>query len=176
MSESADDDSQYPPQVRAALDQLLRLRGVVTAECDLCSLEEVREADLGLFPYAMYPIPTLRRTGGGRPGEGFLQIEIYVSRDEDGWRAVEFLAWFFRDRARGGKINDFRAFSLPPIVGNDVQLGRTLRFLAELFDCDPTDGAPMRMMEDLATDLARAIDIYDHGLQTRCGFRLVKSP
>ena len=175
MSGTADEGyDEYPPQVKAAVDQLLRLSGVISAKCDLCSLEDVREADLGSFIYSTYPIASLRRTGGGRPDEGLLRIDIRFSRDEAGWRAVEFLAWFFRDRARGGEVNEFRPFALPPIAGFDVQFGETLRFFAELFDVSPAEGAPLTLMQDLAADLARMIDLYDSGLRAKTGIGLTQ--
>lgn len=164
----------YPDEVQAVIDQLLRIRGVLDVTCDICSLEEVRGEDLGNFAHAMLPHGTLRRTGGGRKNEGLLQIAITVARNEDGWRAIEFLAWFFRDQARGGDVNDFRPFALPPVAGQTVQLRNTLRFFAELFETDPSDGAPLKRMARLANQLKLVVDLYDPSLRQQGDSGLTK--
>jgi hypothetical protein len=170
----SDDTSNYPPEVQAALDEILRIRGVINVTCDLIALDGVRAENLGLIVYAKYPIGSLRRTNGGRTGEGLLQIEIGLSRNVDGWRAVEFLAWHFRDASRGGDVNEFRPFALPPVAGPAVQFGSTLKFLVDLFETDSSDGAPLRRMKRLAEDLNSSIDSYDRMLKDRGDQGLLK--
>jgi hypothetical protein len=161
------DDPGYPPEIQAAVHELRRIRGVSNVDCDLCDLSAVRPQELGSIEFARYPITTLRRSGGGRPDEGMLQVTLDVTRDEDGWRAVEFLAWFVRDRARGGIEDEFRPFALPPVAGTNVQLGDTLRFVIEMFQVDASDGAPLKRMSDFASDLRKTIDLYDKMLRDR---------
>lgn len=166
MSESDEDQSDdFPTEVQAALDQLGTIRGVVKLDCEVLGLEEVKVENLSSFLYATYPIASLRRSNGGRSGEGLIRITVFVSADTDGWRAIEFLSWFFRDQTRGGKIVDFRPFALPPVAGSDVQFGNTLRFFIEMFETDPTYGAPLRRINELAIDLARTISSYDDELK-----------
>lgn len=164
---SEEEAVKYPQEVQAVIDEMKRIRGVADVSCDICSLEGVRAEDLGSFAYARFPITTLRRTNGGRPDEGLLSITFTVSRDEDGWRAVEFLAWIVRDRARGGCEDDIRPFGLPAVAGADVQLGQSLRFIIEMFLVDPADGSPLRRMKDFADDLRQTIDLYDRMLRDR---------
>ena len=128
---------------------------------------KIQAADLGLAAYAKHPISALRRTDGSLKDECVLQIELSMSRTDDGWRTLEFLAWLLRDQTRGGKANQLRPFALPPVAGSDVQLGRTLTILIELFEADPGPEALLRQVASFADGLELFIDLYDGMLRGR---------
>jgi len=104
----------------------------------------------------------LRRTSGGLDQEALIQFEFYVKPTPQGWRTLEFIAWFVRDQGRGGRQIQLRPYALPPQVGQNIQLGHTLRWHIDLF-C-PNSGADLSpelaQIHEIATTLSAAVDIY----------------
>ncbi|CAH8711242.1 hypothetical protein M5W83_14540 [Paenibacillus thiaminolyticus] len=51
---------------------------------------------------------------GGLENEVLIQFEFAIDQSVEGLQSLEFLAWFVRDYARGGKKIQLRPFALPP--------------------------------------------------------------
>lgn len=159
----------YPPAVAAFHQALERLAGIRNASSGIVSLHDVKEDDLALLPNADLPLGALRRTKGGLAREALLQFEFEATRDEAGWRGLEFLAWFVRDQARGGEPIQLRPKALPPTTPDSVQLGSTLRFQIDLFwPRAGRDLAPaLERIQELADGLTLATELYDKALKER---------
>src|SRR4051794_37795562 len=124
---------EYPP----ALERLHRALAGLPGVSDVCSgiesLEGLTGDDLRFPVFAHVPHGALRRTNGGLAGEALVQVEFRIGPSPVGWRSLEFVAWFVRDQARGGKSIQLRPFALPPMAGDQVQLGHTLKWHIDLF-------------------------------------------
>jgi hypothetical protein len=100
-------------------------------------------------------------------GEALIQFEFRLAQTPAGWRSLEFLAWFVRDQARSGAFIQLRPFALPPMVGDNVQLGSPLRWHIDLF-CPDTgeDLAPqLTKVAGIAEGLELAVRLYGHLLR-----------
>jgi len=151
-----------PPSVELFHRTLGSLPGVHTVSSGIRSLHGLLADDLRLVDFAKLPLAALRRTGGGLEHEALVQFEFYLTPTSQGWRSLEFIAWFFRDQARGGVSIQLRPFALPPQVGDTVQLGHTLRWHIDLF-CPKTDAdlsAQLTLVQSIAQDLEVAIRLY----------------
>lgn len=171
------DAADYPPEVIHLHSTLARLAAVSEVCSGIQALEGVGAEELSLSTYAQLPHGALRRTAGALPGETLVQVEFQVEPTAEGWRSVEFLAWFVRDAARGSLPLQLRPFALPPTVGERVQLGRTLRFHLDYFFLD-TPGeidSILQALDGLAADLASAIDLYEGSLHQRGGPSLLRA-
>ena len=162
---------RYPPEIERLHNALRGLRGVVadSVSTGMESISGLPQEMLSLPDLAHLPHAALRRTRGGLKNEALVQCEFSLSRDEAGWRALEFLAWFFRDQARGGELVQVRPFALPPVVGPQVQFGRPLRFHVDVF-CPDTgkDLSPvLKRVNEIATGLELAAALYDRMLRDR---------
>jgi len=157
---------QYPEQVQLLHDALSRLPSVFDISSGLESVVGLDIDDLSLANFAHLPHAAIRRSGGGLKDEVLVQVEFHLRQDEGGWRACEFLAWFARDQARGGVNIQLRPFGLPPVAGDVIQLGHTLRFHVDLFcQTDGDDLAPvLSTVEKLGRNLNLAIDLYSRAL------------
>lgn len=144
--------------------EVTRLRTAVEAVpgASEVSVGRVHPADIALedlsLPgaFADLPAAALRRSGGARPGEVLISINFDITRGERGLKALEFLAWWVRDRARAGHDMQLRALARPPMAGGEVQLGQTLRFTIDWFLVPPSD--------DMA-DLLAALDEAANALE-----------
>ncbi len=104
-----------PDEIEAFHRALLGVRGVTRVTSGIRGLDGITADDLRLpGPFADLPHGALRRTGGGLAGEAYVQLELALRADADGWRALDFLAWFVRDQARGGEPVQLRPYALPP--------------------------------------------------------------
>jgi hypothetical protein len=152
----------YPAQVQAFHDAVGRLTGVVEVTTGLKWLEDFPvntlslPGEIGDMPHAL-----LRRTSGGLKDEAWANTEIVLSRDEYGWLALEFLAWWVRDLSRAGHAVQMRPGALPPRA-YEVQLGRTLKFIIDHFAiCPGRDPTPMlELLQDRARWLGQNLDDY----------------
>jgi hypothetical protein len=162
---------RYPPEIERLHDALSRLRGVVadTVSTGIQSISKLPQEMLSLPDLAHLPHAALRRTGGGVKNEALVQCGFSLSRDETGWRALEFLAWFFRDQARGWELVQVRPFALPPVAGPQVQLGQSLQFDVDLFCPDTGEDLSrvLKRVNDIAAGLELAIAMYDQMLRDR---------
>jgi hypothetical protein len=156
----------YPVEIERFHAALTAVPGVHEVHSGIRSLEGLSEALLELPDCASMPIGALRRTHGGLESEALAQIEFRIVPDEAGWRSIEFLAWFFRDQARGGVAVQMRPFALPPATAHGIQLGRTLRWQIDLFFLEVgNDLSPqLKAIEQMAGDLELARQAYADAL------------
>ena len=122
-----------PAEVADLRATLLRLPGVVEVSVQPTSLVGFDPEDLRFAEMADLPSGTIRRTGGGRPGESVIQVWFTVDKTPAAWVSLEFLAWFVRDACRAGTVAQMRVRGLAPQVGDQVQVGTTLEFVIEWF-------------------------------------------
>jgi hypothetical protein len=160
---------EYPPEIEKFHAALQRLAGVLEAASGIDSFAGLTGDDLRRSDLAHLPHGALRRTGGPLAEESLIQVELHLEQSERGWRALEFLGWFVRDQARGGEAIQLRPFALPPVAGEQVQLGETLRFHIDLFlpDRGRDLGPHLDKVSSIAKDLQRASELYDGMLRAR---------
>jgi hypothetical protein len=146
-----------------------RLLGVYDVSSSLERLDDVAEADFDSDARALLPHGALRRTSGGLPDEAYFRVEFWLTPDEQGWRSLEFVAWFVRDQALGGAAIQLRPFALAPTAGDQVQLGGSLCFLIDLFllDAGTDPQAHLDRIGRLADDLVRTANLYHQALCQR---------
>jgi hypothetical protein len=153
-----------PDEIEAFHRALASLRGVRTVTSGIRSLDGLTADDLRLpGPFADLPHGALRRTNGGLPGEAYVQFELTLRPDADGWRALDFLAWFVRDQARGGEFVQLRPYALPPSGPDGARaLGTSPTFHIDLFWLDSgKDLAPILVrIEAMAKALEMARRLY----------------
>jgi hypothetical protein len=157
---------EYPKAISDFHRLLLALPGVTNVSSGIESLAGITAGDLGLADFAHLPHAALRRTEGGLSDEVFVQIEFHLTPNPDGWRTLEFLAWFVRDQARGGESLQLRPFALPPVAAGKMQLGNTLKFHLDLF-CPDSNGEIepiLARVEQMGRNLKMAIEIYRNAI------------
>jgi hypothetical protein len=154
--------AEEPAEVQELRRALLGLPGVVEVGIQPTSLVGLDVSLLSMSEMADLPSGTLRRTGGGRPGESVIQVWIKMDRSPESWNTLEFLAWFVRDACRAGDVAQMRVRGLPPRVADRVQVGETLLFVIEWFVIHP-DGDPTPLLgriREEAASLALAMKLY----------------
>lgn len=154
--------SEYPPQVERLKQAVLSLPGAAACEIGLKSLDQFSPDDLSLpGDFADLPQVAIYRTGGGKEGEMIVQVEVMFKQSYLGWVALEFLAWWVRDQARSGEAMQLRALALPP-KAYDRQLGRTLKFILEVFLANPEGDMSLILAKTdaLAEDIEESIEMY----------------
>jgi hypothetical protein len=166
MADELDNEEEesfdLPPQVEKLYAAFHRLIAIQEITAGLKNLAEYQPqvysfpGEFGDLPHAL-----LRRTSGGLPDEMWANIEFELTRDEAGWLTLEFLAWFVRDHSRSGDQIQLRPMALPP-KAYEIQLGRTLKFIIDLFVVCPGDGIEPMLdeLESLAKSLSGNIDDY----------------
>lgn len=151
----------YPAQVKCFHNALYRFRGVVEVNTGLKQLDKIPLEDyklpgkIGDLPHAL-----LRRTQGGLVNEVWANTDIILSYDRAGWLTLEFIAWWVRDQSRDGEQIQMRPQALSPIDNEEIQLGRTLKFVIDHFCC-LSNNSPQEMLTLLAArgdSLGTAID------------------
>jgi hypothetical protein len=156
----------YPPEVQGFHDVLQRIPGLVRADTTLSGLEQIGTADLSQIELADLPHAVLRRTTGMR-GEGLIQIDFAVESNARGWRALEFMAWAIKDLARAGELVQLRPLALPPMVFNEIQLGRTLRFVIDIFVMLNGEVEPaLKKLATLTATFETYLQLYGAALHT----------
>lgn len=160
--------SNYPIDVSNFHETLLQLKGMVSVESSVENLEPIDREMLSLSDYAHLPHATLRRTNGGLENEVFLQFEFEIEWSEEGLVALEFIAWFVRDQARGGNTIQLRPFALPPETPYGRQLGTTLKFHIDLFVDEVVDTLEpaFAKIRELDASLNLAIRLYQIPVKT----------
>lgn len=153
----------YPKQVQCFHDALYRFRGVLEVNTGLKPLEKISLEDYKL-PGKMGDLPhaLLRRTQGGLVHEVWANTDVIVSYDRAGWLTLEFLAWWVREQSRGGEQIQMRPQALSPLVGEDIQLGHTLKFVVDHF-CFLSGNGPEAMLSLLdarGKSLSNVIDSH----------------
>ena len=124
--------------------------------------EVLSSVDFGHFPHA-----AIRWAGGGREDQALARFEFHLRPSPEGWRSLEFISWWVRDQARGGTDIQLRPFALPPVAGETVQLGHTLRFRIELFCIARGDdlASVLAAVQKLADDLRDKMKMYQSVLK-----------
>jgi len=152
----------YPPQIERLRSVLRALPGVIEVEADHMPLQDIKVQDMSLVPLADLPHATIRRTSGGLPAEALGQIFITFSPTVESWRTLEFVSWQVRDWSRSGRNIQIRTRGLPPMVGEQIQLGSSLRAIIEFFvaglDADPE--RLLREMDEFGADLGDSVLLY----------------
>lgn len=153
---------EYPVEISNFHKLLLELPGVTNVSSGIESLAGLALEELSLIEFAHLPHAALRRTNGGLDDEVLIQVEFHLLQTLEGWRTLEFLAWFVRDQARGGESLQLRPFGLPPIAEAETQLGNTLRFHLDLFCLNSNDGLEpiLAKVKEIGQCLKTAIEIY----------------
>jgi hypothetical protein len=162
-------ETNGPPLEVARLSNAVEgIPGISEASVGKTNLSDIAVSDLSLGGfYADLPIAVLRRSDGALPTELLLSIDFSISKDVQGLKALEFLAWWVRDQSRGGENMQLRSIALPPIAGGTVQLGETLRFTIDWFYNDPTENAAkvLQAIDNAAHDLETVIRLYQEAFQ-----------
>ncbi len=153
---------EYPPQIERLRSVLKAMPGVTEVEARHTPLHDIDPTDLSLVELGDLPHATLRRTKGGLPTEALGQVFVSLSPTLESWRTLEFLSWQVRDWSRAGRCVQLRTRGLPPLVGERVQLGSSLRVIVEVFvsglDTDPE--RMLRELEEFAKDLESSLRLY----------------
>src|SRR4051794_32915047 len=152
----------YPPQVASFQDALARLPAVHDVSSGIDSLRGVTSEVLSSVDFGHFPHAAIRWAGGGRQDQALAQFEFRLRPSPEGWRSLEFISWWVRDQARGGIDIQLRPFALPPVVGQAVQLGHTLRFHIDLFCIARGDDLVplLAAVQGLANDLTYTMKMY----------------
>jgi len=152
----------YPPQIERLRSVLKSLPGIVEVEATHTPLQDINVSDMSLVELGDLPHAAIRRTSGGLPAEALGQIFISFSPTVESWRTLEFVSWQVRDWSRGGRNVQIRTRGLPPVIGDQVQLGSSLRAIIEFFvgglDTDPE--RLLRDMDEFAADLGHSVRLY----------------
>ena len=149
---------QYPKEIELFQKTLESLKGIENVCSGIDNLEGVKASQLGNLAFSHFPIATLLRTNGGLQDEVMLQFEFTIDRSNESLISLEFLSWFFRDRARGGVPVQLRAFALPPKVSDRFQIGETLKFHIDFF----IQNAPetLQPILDKISDLNASLELF----------------
>lgn len=155
--------SNYPIAIENFHNTLLRLQGITEIESGVENLEPIDSEMLGLSAYAHLPHAALLRTKGGLENEVLIQFEFFIDNSIESLHSLEFIAWFVRDRARGGTKIQLRPFALPPETPYGRQLGTTLRFHIDLFvdGIEETLDPAFDVVNDIKKSLNTAIELYN---------------
>ena len=128
------ESQELPSEVEYFQKTIQSISGINDANITKVYLPEILVEDLSLPGFfADLPIAILRRSGGARKEELLITIDFKISRNEEGLKGLEFLAWWVRDISRAGTDIQLRAIGLSPLVGEQVRLGETLRFAIDWF-------------------------------------------
>lgn len=152
-----------PAEIQKLLDCLSGLPGVTEVDCNAIPLEDFDCEHISLLPYGDLPHAALQRTQGGLAGEVLGQFFIRFDKTEGAWDSIELLSWQVRDCSRGGNRIQMRSLGLPPKVGDQVQLGKTLRFVIEIFQdgMESNSGGLLKSVDEFADDLQDSLRIYE---------------
>ncbi len=160
---------EYPPQIERLRSVLKTMPGVVEVEAHQTPLQDINVQELSLVPLGDLPHAAIRRTKGGLPAEALGQVFVTLDPTVESWRTLEFLSWQVRDWSRAGRCVQIRTRGLPPVIGERVQLGTSLRVIIEFFvsglDTDPE--RMLREIDEFAADLQSSLRLY--GLDWRDG-------
>lgn len=152
----------HPPEIERLRTIIFTMPGVVEVEAEHAFLEDFNVEDLSLASFGDLPHATIRRTSGGLQGEALGQVFIALSPTVQSWRTLEFISWQVRDWSRAGQNIQIRTRGLPPIVGDRIQLGSSLRVIIDLFvsglDVDP--GKLLRNLDEFAKAIELSLRLY----------------
>jgi len=143
--------------------------GIAEVEADHTPLEDIDPSELSNVALGDLPHAAIRRTNGGLPTEALGQVIITLNPTLESWRTLEFLSWQVRDWSRGGRCVQIRTRGLPPTIGEQIQLGSSLRVIIDFFVCglDTDPEKLLKQLDEFARDLERSLVLY--GLDWRGG-------
>lgn len=128
------------------------------------SQDDVNKLDKLYFggAYADLPIAMLRRSGGNLEKEILINVEFTIEENKRGLNALEFLSWWVRDLSRSGDNVQIRSIGLPPIAGEKIQLGSTLRFWFEAYIVTEKEeiGLVLEKISKLSESLEKSVSLY----------------
>lgn len=158
--------SDFPTEIQAFMDAVRHIGGIESVEPRKWYLPEIPVEHWSLPQFADLPLGVMRRACGIPAHEALVAFRIRPHRTEQGWRAVEFLSWWVRDKARGRHAIQMRSLALPPEAAGQAQLGSTLSFLIEAFVNieDENMGQLLQIVAQYADDLARSTRLYSGAL------------
>lgn len=128
------------------------------SEEEIASLKEVYFGGT----YADLPIAMYKRSGGNLKNEILVFVEFTIEKNEKGLDALEYLSWWTRDLSRSGDNVQIRSIGLPPIVGDNTQLGSTLKFWFEAYIVTEKEEMSLVLAKvgELASSLESANKLY----------------
>ncbi|WP_410768516.1 hypothetical protein [Fontibacillus sp. BL9] len=155
--------SNYPNEIEDFHNTILKLKGITGIESGVDNLEPVDAELLSQPPFAHLPHAALLRTNGGLENEVLIQFELETDYSLESLHSVEFLAWFVRDCARGGKAIQMRPFALPPSSPYGRQLGTSLKYHIDLFidGIEESLEPALKLIGSLNKSLNLAIQLYE---------------
>lgn len=117
--------------------------------------------------YADLPIAMLRRSNGNLENELLINVEFTVAPNKQGFNALEFLSWWARDISRSGDNVQIRSIGLPPIAGERIQLGSTLRFWFEAYIVTEREDIDLVLakVSEFSKSLEESVKQYEPALQ-----------
>lgn len=163
--------SDVPKQVTEFERALLSVPGIAFAEINHCnhSKNNVLFFKEHSYPaeFADLPIAMLNRTLGNLENEVLVFVNFGILRNELGLRGLEFLSWWARDLSRSGRNIQIRSIGLPPSIGNEIQLGTTLRFHFEAYlICESETMEPIfSQLEELTKSLKGNLEYYGNSFK-----------
>jgi len=157
-----------PPEQVIALESAFRsVPGISEASVekhyyskeDLIKLEELNFGG----KYADLPIAMLKRSEGNPQNEVLIVVEFRIEMKEQGLKALEFLSWWVRDQSRSGENLQIRTIGLPPMAGDKIQLGNTLRFWFEAYIVTESEDIKLVLAEmgKLANSINENLKFYE---------------
>lgn len=155
--------SDYPTEIEDFHQTLGQLKGIEQVCSGIDQLDGIQTADLSLAPYAHLPHAALQRTKGGLPDELMIQFEFTIDKSLESLISLEFISWFIRDQARGGKQVQLRSFALPPQTPAGRQGGNTLKFHIDCFFVEITGSLQpvLDRIAEMSQSLKVLIKLYE---------------
>lgn len=150
--------SDVHPTVQALHDAIYTLPGVARAEVSLSCLDGVPATPTVKNSAESLPWVALRRSGGGRPNETLVSLQIGFTHDDHGWLALQFLATWVEGLARKGDQLQIRP--LPSKLPKGDEQLEPLSFVIELFSPNtaPHGTEILGTMERLVASLSSMLD------------------
>lgn len=132
---------------------------------DVAKLDEINFGG----QYADLPIAMLRRSNGNLEKELLINAEFTIEPNKQGLNALEFLSWWVRDISRSGDNVQIRSIGLPPLAGDRIQLGSTLRFWLEAYIVTEREeiGLVLAKIAELSKSLEDSIKLYESAFQKK---------
>ena len=152
----------YPKEIEQLHSILENLPGVINICSGIDDLTNFKNDFLSFVDFGHLPHATIRRTNGGLQNETLVQVEFELNKKvNESWKSLEFLSWWVRDLARAGENIQLRPFALPPQAGDDIQLGRTLKFQIDIFINNTNELEDVLVkIEEYGKSLHDTIEIY----------------
>ncbi len=160
--------NNLPPQVQIFINALSSIQGIKNVEVNLQPIDSIEVKHLTLpAEYALLPHLAIRRSNGGRNNEALVTFRFDLEKNQSGWVALEFLAWWIRDMCKAEEEIQLRPLAFPPATSSGISLGNSLSFLLELFLVEPNDD-PLKIADYVGKSgehLKFCLDMYSEALE-----------